>query len=93
VERTGETIVFDELTRNGATPTWNFPKDVALCLAGEAYEGYPGQPPESPAPTGADLHAWAVPIGLTNTTTQAIGGLAPLFAARGVPARCPESDE
>lgn len=93
VERTGETIVYDELLRGGARPRWNFPADVALCLAGDIYAEYPGPPPDDPAPVGAELQAWAVPDTVNNVTTQAVGGLAPLLAARGFPTSCPESDE
>ncbi len=93
VERTGETIVYDELVRGGAHPAWNFPADVAHCLAGDIFADYPGPPPDDPAPVGAELQAWAVPDTVNNVTTQAIGGLAPLLAARGWPTSCPESDE
>lgn len=93
VERTGETVVRDELVRGGAFPVWNFPREVAECLAGDLFGEYPGPPPDDPAPIGAELHVWAVPDTVNNVTTQAIGGLAPLFAARGWPTSCPESDE
>lgn len=61
VERTGEWIVWDELTLGGAAPRWNFPKDIATCMAGGVFAEWVGPPPADAELVGADLHAWAVP--------------------------------